>query len=216
MQVQTGTDKARRGLMAGTIATAALAPLPTFGGGGGGNDTELLALGRAFDAAVAAYERFDREVMKPAYRELDARAAAPVELQINGDPGSWWRTWEIEAALAGDGPQAVREGLHHLSREALERRLSLSEETIERYRAASEELRIDELDEEFGDLHGAAMDIVRQIADFTPQTPGGLVVSIRALRYPAPEFWGDDFAEWTDEFAGMVIDAAAALAARAA
>jgi hypothetical protein len=45
-------------------------------------------------------------------------------------------------------------------------------------------------DEEFGDLHGVAMDIVQQIADVTPRTPGGLAVSIRALRYAAPEFSG--------------------------
>jgi hypothetical protein len=42
-----------------------------------------------------------------------------------------------------------------------------------------------------------------------------VAVSIRALRYAAPEFWGEDFAEWTDEFAGTVIDAAAALAGAA-
>jgi hypothetical protein len=59
------------------------------------------------------------------------------------------------------------------------------------------------------------IDIVQQIADVTPQTPGGLMVSIRALRYAAPEFRGDDFAEWTDELAGTVIDAAAALAGAA-
>jgi hypothetical protein len=67
-----------------------------------------------------------------------------------------------------------------------------------------------------GHEHGAAMAIVQQIADVPPQTPGGLAVSIRALRYAAPEFWGGDCAEWTDEFAGTIIDAAVALAGRAA
>jgi hypothetical protein len=61
-QENVSTDPARRRLMAGTLAAAAMAPLPVLGGGGPDLPTEnpeLIAAGEAFDRAKAAFHAAD-------------------------------------------------------------------------------------------------------------------------------------------------------------
>jgi hypothetical protein len=93
-------------------------------------DAELLELGRAFDAATAVADRYDREIQKPASRALEAKVAPRPD---EGSPGypAWSARWK--AAYASDLVPIEQEGdrLEDAVTEIAERIAEHEPETLE-------------------------------------------------------------------------------------
>jgi hypothetical protein len=99
-----------------------------FGGGGGVHpDAELLELGRQFDAAVAALERYDREITKPASRAFDAKVGP----RPDGDDPEYHARWKAAYTTDLEPIERASETLLDLVRDLAARVTEFEPETLD-------------------------------------------------------------------------------------
>jgi hypothetical protein len=178
-----GTDAGRRAIMLGGAATAAVLPLPAFGGGDGGGshaDAYLITLGQAFADAAAKAAAAQADFLDRVHRYTLATPVAPAEL-ARAD-GTFWTVGLLEQLPAGDATAAAL--------------LPSARDHETRDDRIAADVDLTGADQRLRDSAEHALSIGREIADMAAHTLDGLAVKARVLQalgaelahYPAPKW----------------------------